>query len=293
MRNANSKKTCVGFIAAVMFGSLCSACVFATGDITMTKLPENNPAVTKSNDYSPGEYRSVIVIPSYEQAADMTIAIAPANPEIETGEESSPNPDNNDRKFFVRKPGRREYDFAAGVIERNLMARGYRVISREIVSGLDNRSGSRADSTATPKASYDPAEKALFLKENSDAKAILIIEHLGIWITEMDYIFDDDRWIPAHRTADMEDGAWATYYLPEISIRLKLVNIENGQILWTAAGVMQARESFPGDWRAVLSVRGDEVYTESESFRLSDFNTYNSLYEQMESLISRMLETID
>jgi len=43
------------------------------------------------------------------------------------------------------------------------------------------------------------------------------------------------------------------------------------------------------DWSAVLAVRGDEVYTEKESFRLSDFNTFNHLYQQIESLLGRML----
>jgi hypothetical protein len=276
--------------ATVMLVAMTTGCVFAKGDISIAKQPFEKIAVTESKDFDHDRYKSIIVLPPRDRSSQVSDSLLPPIPEITSSQADEFGPVQGERQFVVRPAGPREFEFAAGVIERKLMTRGYRLITPEVIAKLDDRKSLRYDSKVTSQVLLQPAEKALLVSSETSANALLIIEHLGIWASEISYVFDGDMWIPGIRPTGLEDeGPWASYYLLEVSMRLKLVDIETGQVLWMAAGANNSREMFPMDWSAVLAVRGDEVFTEKESFRLSDFNTYNHLYQQIESLLGRML----
>ncbi len=272
----------------VFFGS---GCYFGSGDVVITKLPATKPQTSRSQQFSPEKYESILVILPDAYRTDPDMAAGSATPATDIASDKTvidPNAEGPHLSMTLSRS--RDYDFVVNEAERFLLQNGFSLISRDVIGRIDDQESQRFSKRSLYLLFQSPTEKALLLGRKTNADALLIIDHLGCWASEQHFVYNPDTGVfdnlPRAKNAK---GPWVSISLYEVTIQMKLIDVENGEVLWMGSGRVHSRNLFPEDWRGTIKVRGDEVTTEEENFEIEDYKSYNFLYKQVARLVRDVL----
>lgn len=188
-------------------------------------------------------------------------------------------------------PAAREVRFYTGEVEKILLAKGFEVVSSEIVA--------RAKS-ASPSGKYSFAERALVLGRGTHADAVLSIQKLAVEDQEKFYHRQDlSEVAPAERSQD-DDGRYfhrkseqCLYRLPlyRIVVSAKLIDVQGGDVLWVGEGSESSLDTLPASWVAKLD---DECQVrEQVPFNYRDYLAGEEGYDRtVKDLFMRLFEPL-
>jgi hypothetical protein len=268
-------------------------CTFAKGEIVITRLPKAEVQATKSPKFDQANYRSILVILPDAYNRENTV-MAGGNesppPKEKRADEPKQGPDIPHPSLTLSRS--QDYDYVVNQAEHYLLQQNFNIISRDVIARIDE-----VESPRYGKKSYlaqlSPTQLALLLGQRTNADAILVISNVGAWPMTSYYMFDDHAWSFQSRPMPQDsEGTWIVFYLWEVTMEAKLIDIRSGEVVWMGNGRFNSRNLFDEDWSGVVRVRGSEVKTISENFRIEDYDSYNFLYKQVSILEKEVLSTL-
>jgi hypothetical protein len=188
-------------------------------------------------------------------------------------------------------PAARDTRFYTGEVEKILLAKGFEVVSSEIVARAKNASAS---------GKYSFAERALVLGRGTHADAVLSIQKLAVEDQEKFYHREDLREVaPAERSQD-DDGRYfhrkteqCLYRLPlyRVVVSAKLIDVQGGDVLWVGEGSESSLDTLPASWVAKLD---DECQVrEQVPFNYRDYLAGEEAYDRtVKDLFMRLFEPL-
>jgi hypothetical protein len=188
-------------------------------------------------------------------------------------------------------PTARDTRFYTGEVEKILLAKGFEVVSSEIVA--------RAKS-ASASGKYSFAERALVLGRGTHADAVLSIQKLAVEDQEKFYHRQDlSEVAPAERSQD-DDGHYfhrkteqCLYRLPlyRVVVSAKLIDVQGGDVLWVGEGSESSLDTMPASWVAKLD---DECQVrEQVPFNYRDYLAGEEAYDRtVKDLFMRLFEPL-
>jgi hypothetical protein len=188
-------------------------------------------------------------------------------------------------------PSEKDVRFYTGEVEKILLAKGFEVVSSEIVA--------RAR-TAAQTGKYSFAERALVMGRGTQADAVMSLQKLTVEEGEKFYHIVDKREVaPAERVQD-DDGRYyhretkkCLYRLPffKVSVAAKLIDVQGGDVLWVGEGVETSLDTLPKSW--VAQVDSDCQVREQVPFNYHEYFTSQETYERVvKDLLMRLFEPL-
>jgi hypothetical protein len=188
-------------------------------------------------------------------------------------------------------PASRDVRFYTGEVEKILLAKGFEVVSSEIVARAKNASAS---------GKYSFAERALVLGRGTHADAVLSIQRLAIEDHEKFYHrLDLSEVAPADRAQD-DDGHYfhrktdqCLYRLPlyKVVVSAKLIDVQGGDVLWVGEGSETSLDTMPRSWVAKLD--DDCQAREQVPFNYRDYLAGEEGYDRtVKDLFMRLFEPL-
>jgi hypothetical protein len=149
-------------------------------------------------------------------------------------------------------PSEKELSYYTSKLEKILLAKGFEVVSSEIVA--------RAKTVVSAGArSY--AERALAMGMETHADAVFTIQELSVHDGERFIHLRDLKDVPPAERAQDDDGRYfhreteaCLYRLPlyEVRIAAKLIDVQDGDVLWVGEGQEKSLDVLPKSWVAKL-----------------------------------------
>jgi hypothetical protein len=235
---------------------------------TLTVRPSEaaQPTLVPAPRLSERKYKRILIVPPEEGVA--------VSERIE-----SPAPSEKDVRFY------------AGEVEKILLAKGFEVVSSEIVA--------RAR-TAAQTGKYSFAERALVMGRGTQADAVMSLQKLTVEEDEKFFHILDKREVaPAERVQD-DDGRYyhretekCLYRLPfyRVSVAVKLIDVQGGDVLWVGEGEETSLDTMPKSWVAQLD--SDCQVREQAPFNYRDYFNSQDTYERVvKDLLMRLFEPL-
>ncbi len=176
-------------------------------------------------------------------------------------------------------------------LEKVLLAKGFSVVSSEIVA----RAG-----TAPGLASRSAAERALIMGKQTEADAVLAIQSVSVQGGEKFYHIKDLSEVEQGKRLQDKKGNWlhrdteeCLYRLPYYEVRLeaKLIDVQNGDVLWVGAGRGTSLDVLPESW--VVKLDEDCGVKEQQPFVYSEYlATESALDKTVHALLVRLIEPL-
>jgi hypothetical protein len=188
-------------------------------------------------------------------------------------------------------PSEKDVRFYTGEVEKILLAKGFEVVSSEIVA--------RAR-TAAQSGKYSFAERALVMGRGSQADAVMSLQKLSVEEGEKFYHIVDRREVaPAERVQD-DDGRYyhretekCLYRIPfyKVSVAAKLIDVQGGDVLWVGEGFETTFDTLPKSWIGQLD--NDCQVREQVPFNYREYFTSADTYERVvKDLLMRLFEPL-
>jgi hypothetical protein len=183
-------------------------------------------------------------------------------------------------------------------LEKLLLARGFEIISSEIVA--------RADSEVQgQKGKLSAAEKAMILGQKTKADAVLILQSLSVASSAKYFLVDDDKTTeiepgrvrhdededhPLH--ADTEHCLHEVPYY-ELRIESKLLDAGTGTVLWVGSGRQTTIDSLRDSWIAEVDddcelIEQSFLYTDELATEATLDRTANAMLERLVTPLAKV-----
>jgi hypothetical protein len=187
-------------------------------------------------------------------------------------------------------PSEKELSYYTSKLEKTLLAKGFEVISAEIVA--------RARTAVGTARSF--AERAIAMGKETRADAVFTIFELQVHDGErFIHLRDLHDVAPADRAQD-DDGRFfhreteaCLYRLPlyEVRIAAKLIDVANGEVLWVGEGQEKTLDVLPKSWVAKLD---DECQVEEQvPYNYRDYLASEEAFDStVNDLFMRLLEPL-
>lgn len=253
---------CASVALAVAILSGCSSLTTLTVRPTQAVEPTLVPAPRLSER----KYKRILIVPPEEGIS--------VSDRVE-----SPAPSEKDVRFYT------------GEVEKILLAKGFEVVSSEIVA--------RAR-TAAQSGKYSFAERALVMGRGTQADAVMSLQKLTVEESEKFYHIVDKREVaPAERVQD-DDGRYfhretekCLYRLPyyKVSVAAKLIDVQGGDVLWVGEGDETSLDTMPKSW--IAQIDSDCEVREQVPFNYREYFTAQDTYERVvKDLLMRLFEPL-
>ena len=188
-------------------------------------------------------------------------------------------------------PASRDVRFYTGEVEKILLAKGFEVVSTEIVARAKNASAS---------GKYSFAERALVMGRGTHADAVLSIQKLAVEDSEQFYHRVDLKTVaPADRAQD-DDGHYyhrkseeCLYRLPlyKVVVSAKLIDVQGGDVLWVGEGSETSLDTMPSSW--VAKIDDDCQVRDQVPFNYRDYLSGDEAYDRtVKDLFMRLFEPL-
>lgn len=176
-------------------------------------------------------------------------------------------------------------------LEKVLLSKGFEVVASEIVA--------RAK-THTAKGAHSFAERALIMGRETQADAVLSIQELRVTSGERFFHRLDLKDVaPAERTQD-DDGRYfhreteeCLYRLPlyQVYVSAKLIDVQDGDVLWVGEGTERTLDALPKSWVAQLDE--DCQVTEQVPYNYRDYLAGEPAFDTtVNGLLMRLIEPL-
>jgi hypothetical protein len=243
---------------------LCGCSSLTTLTVRPTQAVE--PTLVPAPRLSERKYKRILIVPPEEGIS--------VSDRVE-----SPAPSEKDVRFYT------------GEVEKILLAKGFEVVSSEIVA--------RAR-TAAQSGKYSFAERALVMGRGSQADAVMSLQKLTVEEGEKFYHIVDKREVaPAERVQD-DDGRYyhretekCLYRLPfyKVSVAAKLIDVQGGDVLWVGEGEETTLDTLPKSW--IAQIDSDCEVREQVPFNYREYFTAQDTYERVvKDLLMRLFEPL-
>jgi hypothetical protein len=188
-------------------------------------------------------------------------------------------------------PSEKELSYYTSKLEKILLAKGFEVVSSEIVARAKVTLGG---------SSHSFAERAVAMGKETRADAVLTIQELSVLDGERFIHLRDLRDVaPAERAQD-DDGRYfhreteaCLYRLPLYEVRLaaKLIDVQDGDVLWVGEGHEKTLDILPKSWVAKLD---EECQVEEQvPYNYRDYLASEEAFDSTVSdLFMRLLEPL-
>jgi hypothetical protein len=187
-------------------------------------------------------------------------------------------------------PSEKELSYYTSKLEKILLAKGFEVVSAEIVA--------RAKTAVSTARS--PAERAIAMGKETRADAVFTILELQVLDGERFIHLRDLRDVPPAERAQDDDGRYfhreteaCLYRLPlyEVRIGAKLIDVQDGTVLWVGEGHEKTLDTLPKSWVAKLD---DECQVEEQvPYNYRDYLASEEAFDgTVTDLFMRLLEPL-
>jgi hypothetical protein len=187
-------------------------------------------------------------------------------------------------------PSEKELSYYTSKLEKILLAKGFEVVSAEIVA--------RAKTAAS--GARTPAERAVAMGKETRADAVFTLLELQVLDGERFIHLRDLRDVPPAERAQDDDGRFfhreteaCLYRLPlyEVRIAAKLIDVQDGDVLWVGEGQEKTLDVLPKSWVARLD---EECQVEEQvPYNYRDYLASEDAFDATVSdLFMRLLEPL-
>jgi hypothetical protein len=187
-------------------------------------------------------------------------------------------------------PSEKELSYYTSKLEKILLAKGFEVVSAEIVARAKTAIG----------GARTPAERAVAMGKETRADAVFTLLELQVLDGERFIHLRDLRDVPPAERAQDDDGRFfhreteaCLYRLPlyEVRIAAKLIDVQDGDVLWVGEGQEKTLDVLPKSWVAKLD---EECQVEEQvPYNYRDYLASEDAFDATVSdLFMRLLEPL-